>query len=120
MPNPKSQNLRTISQVKTIKMENRGGSSIRDDFRQEEQRKNYKAALKDEFASEAQEISSQLPSFAQYTNTSKILCKFCKNESLNYQMFQIHLKSTLHLKTVKLVKETYQSEDRKSLANKEL
>jgi thymidine kinase len=120
MPNPKSQNLRTIYQIKTNKMENRGGSSIRDDFRQEEQRKNYKAALKDEFASEAQEISSQLPSFAQYTNTSKILCKFCKNESLNYQMFQIHLKSTQHLKTVKLVKETYQSEDRKSLASKEL
>ena len=80
-----------------------------------EQRKAYKSALKEEFinnSDNSDETNKEcLPSFASYTKTSKILCKFCKTESLNYLSFQIHLKSKQHVDTVKIIRDSYNKQN---------
>ena len=89
------------------------GSELRQKLKEEEQRKLYKAALKAEFMNEdfkGQErvdVGCEQPSFANYTNISTILCKFCKIESQDYSAFQIHSRSLQHVNNIQIARDSY-------------
>lgn len=84
----------------------------KDDIKEIEQRKAYKAALKAEFedkiaSNDPDGFKKPLPFFARYTKTATIYCKYCKTQSLDNATFKIHIDSEKHKENLEKVKDAY-------------